>query len=107
MAQVALKLEDTQINTSSNKTLFEQKSKTLENTILGYFASSRYVSRTLEGDDFSQLRLSYKDQFETSKSLDEFHSESEHGFENAAELENVGWEKENKTLLSFSAGEHI
>jgi len=107
VAQVALKLEDTQINTSSNKTLFEQKSKTLENTILGYFASSRYVSRTLEGDDFSQLRLSYKDQFETSKSLDEFHSESEHGFENAAELENVGWEKENKTLLSFSAGEHI
>ncbi len=107
IAQIGMNLSQVAINTSSNQAVFEQKSQTLNNTILTYFTSNRYTYRTLEWDNFSQLRLSYKDQFQSSKSLDEFHDESEHGFENAADLPNVGWENENKSLLSFSSGEHV
>ena len=106
-AQVLFSLPASQINTSKNKKLFEQKQKTLSNTLLLYLQSNRYSHTQVQDDDTIQMVVSYQDILPSNPVLDIFHIESTHGFENFREWQNIGWEWDNTSLLSWSAWKSV
>lgn len=94
---------DSKINISRDKSSFDTKLKTIENSIMTYIESSFYGSYINWKDKNESLIIYYNDPFSSKDSLNTFSKWDNSYFENFKQKWWLWWGDTNKTLLSFSS----
>jgi len=101
--QLGFNFIDSQINISRDKTSFDTKLKTIQNSIMIYIESSFYGSYINWKGKNESLIIYYNDPFSSKDSLNSFSKWDNSYFENFKQRWWLWWWDTNKTLLSFSA----
>ncbi len=103
IANLAFSFIDSSVNISRDESVFNSKIVNLKNTILLYLKTSSYWTYSSVNQSSSSKVIYYNDPFDSEYSLDWFTKTNQEGYENFVKSEWLWWEKQNKTLLAFSA----
>lgn len=80
---------------------------TIDNSIIIYLQSNLYSLRESYGEETSGRKIFFRDPFASSFQLSSFVQSDLSAFENYTQERGLGWNGDNKSLLSFAAGKSV
>jgi hypothetical protein len=104
---LSIHLKDAKIIKTKDKNFSTQALQTVKNAMILFVPSSMYSFRDIFDGKESSTYIYYNDPFTNNFSLDTFSSDSSEAYENTETNPGIGWQGNNKTLLSFSAGKSV